>query len=68
MDFSDMGGMWMQTETRAVAEVRIVGRHIFTSKAVSIEAGAVEASKTDQPGHRSFGRGRAVLGTGVLPH
>lgn len=37
LDFSNAEGMWLQTGTRAVADVRIFGKHIFTARAIKVE-------------------------------
>lgn len=48
VDFADLGGMWMQKGTRAVAEVRFFGPHIFTSDAVKIRT-AEEVARVTPP-------------------
>lgn len=37
VDFSNAAGMWLQTGTRAVADVRLLGRHTFTSRVLKIQ-------------------------------
>ncbi len=41
--FAPVAGMWMQTGTTAVADVRLIGRHVFTSRAVSLRVSQTEA-------------------------
>ena len=36
LNFSDVKGMWLQTSTQAVAQVRFIGKHVFTSQDVSV--------------------------------
>ncbi|MGE0406211.1 MAG: hypothetical protein AB7O65_07925 [Candidatus Korobacteraceae bacterium] len=46
--FAPLGGMWMQTGTTAVAEVRIAGRRTFTSRVVALRmnsGGGLESSR-----------------------
>jgi hypothetical protein len=66
LDFDELGGMWLQENTRAIADVRIVGVHTFTSKAVSIQSGTMDAQKLPPPRRRS--RSDAVLGAEILQH
>jgi hypothetical protein len=66
LDFGSFDGMWLQQGTTAVADVRIVGVHTFTSKAIGLESGGVDAFKMHPaPGRRS--RGNAILGA-VIEH
>ncbi len=50
VDFSDQDGMWMQTSTRAVAEIRIIGTHTLTGQAVSVST-TDESAKDSAVGH-----------------
>ena len=68
LDFDQVEGMWLQERTRAVADVRMVGRHVLTSEAVHIQTGSVEARNKVVPKARSFGRSDTVLGAGILRH
>ena len=67
LDFGNFDGMWLQEGTRAVADVRIFGKHTFTSKAISLEPGNVDARRfrASPRGHSS--RTDAVLGA-VIEH
>jgi hypothetical protein len=38
LDFDEAGGMWLQTRTKAVAEVRVFGTHVLTAHAVKFQA------------------------------
>lgn len=67
LEFGELDGMWLQNRTRAVADVRIFGQHTFTSKAINLESGNVDAWRWNaKPGRRSR-RGDAVLGA-VIEH
>lgn len=68
LDFEDFDGMWLQESTRAVADVRIIGKHTFTSKALSIEPGTVEAKNVPRTQRRRISRDDAVIGAGVITH
>ncbi len=37
LDFNQVGGMWLQTHTKAVAEVRVFGTHVLTANAVKFQ-------------------------------
>ena len=72
MSFGEVSGLWLQTATRAVADVRIVGEHTLTSRALNYEVGeSVAANRTPAPvatsvrknNHR---RPSVMLGAGVL--
>lgn len=43
MLYAEVAGMWLPTGTDAVAEVRIFGRHTFTSRAIKVQSGEVVA-------------------------
>jgi hypothetical protein len=68
LDFDNFDGMWLQENTRAVADVRIFGKHTFTSQAVSIEPGAVEARNAAPANRRRIVRDEAVIGAGIIEH
>lgn len=46
LDFSEVDGMWLQSRTRAVADVRIFGRHTFLSHDVSYRTSDAVAQNT----------------------
>lgn len=74
--FGEMSGMWLQTETRAVADVRLVGRHTLVGKATRIEIPEQVAQQppnasqqsSSNPGVRSSQAATRALGTGVMVH
>ena len=75
LDFDQVDGMWLQDRTRAVADVRMVGRHVLTSQAVRIQTGNVEAQNVAPSAkaaasrtHRPFGRTDTMLGASVIQH
>ncbi len=43
LGFGSIDGMWIQQNTKAVAEVRIFGTHVLDARAVKFEAGTAEA-------------------------
>lgn len=66
LTFNDVRGMWLQTHTRAVAEVRIFGRHIFQADDLAYGTPSIVA---DVEGQRSSRSGRdepRELGTAVV--
>lgn len=53
--YGSLGGMWLQTGTTAVADVRLVGRYIVTSKALEMQtAQQVAARSFPQLGRQAF--------------
>ncbi len=58
--FAGIDGMWLQTNTIAIADVRIVGRHIFTGEAVKVRTGnEVATLQTTAADQRARNRRRA---------
>jgi hypothetical protein len=72
--FGNVSGMWLQTGTLAVADVRIAGRHVLVGEAVKVRT--AEEVAFLEPGNRpqnrrvrTINRSRAAstaLGTGML--
>ena len=44
LDFADADGMWLQTRTRAVADVRIFGTHVLSSEALKVQTANASAA------------------------
>lgn len=68
LEFSERDGMWLQERTKAVAEVRMFGRHVLTSQAVKFQAGAVEAQNLAPRPKPKYNRSDAVIGAGMIHH
>lgn len=72
MSFGEVSGLWLQTATRAVADVRFVGEHTLTARALNYEVGeSVARSSLQEPiaaaKRRNSRRHPSVmLGAGVL--
>lgn len=74
MSYSEAAGMWLQTGTHAEADVRIFGKHTFTSRALKVQSGDVVAQVFSPvppnfaPGLRNSGRRSPtpLIGTSVL--
>ncbi len=73
LDFDQVEGMWLQERTRAVADVRMVGRHVLTSQAVRFQSGTTEARNqgarlkpAETRSHRPFARSETIIGAGVI--
>lgn len=72
LDFDQVDGMWLQERTRAVADVRMVGRHVLTSEAVKFQSGTTDAQnlparnaqRSSSPA--TFGRAGSVIGAGII--
>jgi len=72
LTFGEVGGMWMQTATRAVAELRLFGEHTLVSRVVSFQPNITVASDHSGPvapagRNTRFGRGDTSLGSGIMP-
>lgn len=66
LTFGRVQGMWMQTGSQAVATVRFVGKHIFTSQDVSLRT-AEQVAELQRPAAKRRARAAAAgLGAGVL--
>ena len=54
LNFADLRGNWLQTNMEAMADVRILGRHILTSRLLDYRApGTVASVHSDIPGWNS---------------
>ncbi len=49
MNFGDVSGMWLQTETKASAEVRLFGEHVLEAHALNFATAQTLAQKTAIP-------------------
>lgn len=63
LHYKDIDGLWLQDSTTAVAQVRIVGRHVLTSHDVDVRSGVAVASKKS-PKDRNANA--TLLGAGVF--
>ena len=68
LSFGDVDGMWLQTGTRAEAEVRVFGEHTLTSNEINYEAGTAEARNRPPASRRRSARHPDLLGVGVFGH
>jgi hypothetical protein len=75
LGFTQMNGMWLQGNTKAVADVRLLGRHTLVSRFVDFEVSQalaqnrserVGAASASERNHRRARRPQALLGSGVL--
>ena len=64
LHYRDMDGLWLQDSTVAVAQVRLVGKHTLTERAVDVRAGTVEAAQ--RATHNRRRPNAALLGAGVF--
>lgn len=64
LHYRDVDGLWLQDSTVAVAQVRLVGKHTLTARAVDVRTGSVEAVKHPIPARRR--PNPALLGAGVF--
>ncbi len=65
--FGDVQGMWLQTASEAIANVRFVGKHIFTAHDVSLRTtDQVAQLRRAAPAKRRARTAAVGLGAGVL--
>ncbi len=46
LNFGEVSGVWLQTSTKAVAQVRLAGTHVLTSKELEVRTGTIDARAT----------------------
>lgn len=64
LGFSDVNGMWLQTSTKASADVRVFGPHTLQENAIKLRTGSTVAELINRPKTRgAFRRPQAVLGS-----
>jgi len=71
LHYKDVDGLWLQDSTQAVAQVRIVGRHVLTSRALNVRTDMALASKTAPQKATQQRRRRldpSLVGAGVFQH
>jgi hypothetical protein len=72
LDFNEVGGMWLQTQTKAVAEVRVFGTHVLTAQAVKFQSAETVAqnapARRPAPRPGSARRTRSLIGAVVPEH
>jgi hypothetical protein len=68
LSFADVGGMWLQTGTKAVADVRIFGEHTLTSRELNYEGGQAVASNLALARKRRSARHPDLVGASVFAH
>jgi hypothetical protein len=47
VNYGEKNGVWMQTTTRAVADVRLAGPHVLTSRSLDVSTGTLDARFSD---------------------
>ncbi len=70
LHYRDMEGVWLQDSGRAIAQVRIVGTHTLSSRALDVRTGSALANKAKvaAPGKGARRIDPAMMGTGVFRH
>jgi hypothetical protein len=71
LHYRDMDGLWLQDRTQAVAQVRIVGKHTLTARALDVRTGTELAARSVSQPVRTKRTRRvdpALLGSGVFQH
>lgn len=68
LSFDDVGGMWLQTGTKAVADVRIFGLHTLTSQELNYNAGQVEARNVSPARKARSAHHPDLVGAGIFAH
>jgi hypothetical protein len=66
LDFSEVQGMWMQTTSRAIVQVRFIGKHVFTSQDLQVRtAEQVAAVRAPRASARRQARPTNAIGVYV---
>lgn len=68
LSFDNVGGMWLQTGTKAVADVRIFGTHTLTSRELNYQSGQAEARNRPPVRKPHSARHPDLVGAGVFAH
>ncbi|HLK32418.1 MAG TPA: hypothetical protein VKT29_04970 [Terriglobales bacterium] len=68
LSFADIDGMWLQTGTRAVADVRVFGEHILTAHELNYQSGQAEARNRAPAGKIRSVRRPDLVGEGIFTH
>lgn len=68
VSFGEVQGIWMQTETRAVANVRLLGEHVLTSRYVDLQRASVTAANrpSQTMPSRNSARQRAIANSATF--
>ncbi len=62
INYGHVNGVWLETSTQAVADVRLAGTHVFTSKELNVETATLSARST-KPRDQRPGRQHIVADT-----
>ncbi len=69
LHYREFQGFWLQDSTQAVAQVRVVGKHTLTARALDVRTDATLAEKGQLPAQkRARHMDPALLGAGILRH
>jgi hypothetical protein len=64
VNFGEVGGLWMQTASHAVADVRVIGRYTVQGRVLDVQTATSEAANI--PPKRSERRSRAAIPATLL--
>ena len=68
LSFGDVGGMWLQTGTKAVADVRIFGEHTLMSREINYESGQAEARNRAPVQRKRVVHAPDLVGASIFTH
>ena len=68
LSFANVDGMWLQTGTKAIADVRVFGEHTLTSQELNYQNRPAEARNRPPAANRRRARTPDLLGAGVFAH
>lgn len=70
LHYRDMEGVWLQDSGKAIAQVRVVGTHTLSSRALDVRTGSELARKIQPPTPRKSSRhiDPSMMGSGVFRH
>jgi len=67
LHYREIQGLWLQDSTQAVAQVRVVGKHTLTARALDVRTDTVMAGNGQQQARKRVRRvDPALLGAGVM--
>lgn len=68
LDFSRVDGMWLHTQTKATADVRLFGRHTLTEHALKVRTGSTAAALIRPAPGAEHDRARPQVVLGTIEH
>ena len=61
INYGQVSGVWLQTTTKAVADVRFIGPHVLTSRALEVRPATFNARAQTPPSRSQQSNGRRAI-------